>query len=342
MKNGNYYPIVYIPDTLVEIESRELKIPDLPLIPKQPIIEKKSKFWIAIIIVASFVLIASTATESIEDESASTFILLLYSVGFLTAFFESRKNNNTENNNQKNIETYNSEVKEYQEKKSFRDFLIEIQRDEILLDSHLSKKENDFFNNATKPLLKVNSKKGLTENYFKSVLMTYFPNKIFSDITIEENNSYPFKYIPDLIYMDEKMGLYIDIEIDEPYDIEDGNPIHYKDDFARINFFNSNNWIVIRFSEKQIALKSIECCKFISQIIMKYTGNEKYYNRLKSYPDISIEKMWTKEDADLMSMNNEREIYLKEIGIQVKKYNLPPKRLVIQRKVELDGDNLPF
>lgn len=60
------------------------------------------------------------------------------------------------------------------------------------------------------------------------------------------------RYEPDLAYIDEQRGIYIDIENDEPYTMVKHIPTHYfgKDDH-RNKDVTAAGWIVLRFSEKQ-------------------------------------------------------------------------------------------
>lgn len=75
------------------------------------------------------------------------------------------------------------------------------------------------------------------------------------------------KELPSYVKMDKVLGSYapdliihngcsspIDLEIDEPYELRTKKEIHYIGcgDEGRNNFFTSNNWFVLRFSENQI------------------------------------------------------------------------------------------
>src|SRR5690606_31586096 len=66
-------------------------------------------------------------------------------------------------------------------------------------------------------------------------------------------------YEPDIVLFDKNLNLYIDIEIDEPYDGYYRYPTHFinpedeiKQDNIRDLFFIESGWIVIRFTEKQV------------------------------------------------------------------------------------------
>lgn len=109
-------------------------------------------------------------------------------------------------------------------------------------------------------------------------------------------------YIPDFIYKDE--NICIDIEIDEPY-TTDLKPIHCKNDIKELErnlFFESKNWIIIRFSENQIATSPLSCCLLIAYVIKRYTKNSNYFNKIiQNYTQeygLKVEKRWTRFDVN--------------------------------------------
>lgn len=81
-------------------------------------------------------------------------------------------------------------------------------------------------------------------------------------------------YEPDIVLFDKNLNLYIDIEIDEPYDGYFRYPTHYinpedevKQDNIRDLFFTESGWIVIRFTEKQIHCQANECVDYIKNVL---------------------------------------------------------------------------
>lgn len=81
-------------------------------------------------------------------------------------------------------------------------------------------------------------------------------------------------YEPDIVLFDSSINLYIDIEIDEPYDGYYRYPTHYvnpedevKQDNIRDLFFTESGWLVLRFTEKQIHCQMDECTDFIKNVI---------------------------------------------------------------------------
>ncbi len=81
-------------------------------------------------------------------------------------------------------------------------------------------------------------------------------------------------YEPDIVLFDKSLNLYIDIEIDEPYDGYYRYPTHYispedevKQDNIRDLFFIESGWIVLRFTEKQVHCQAYECIDYIQNVL---------------------------------------------------------------------------
>lgn len=81
-------------------------------------------------------------------------------------------------------------------------------------------------------------------------------------------------YEPDIVLFDKSLNLYIDIEIDEPYDGFYRYPTHYinpedevKQDNVRDLFFTESGWIVIRFTEKQVHCEAYDCIDYIKNVL---------------------------------------------------------------------------
>lgn len=115
-----------------------------------------------------------------------------------------------------------------------------------------------------------------------------FYNKIkqnITDIEMTDNvhmviPNFNKPYEPDIVLYDKKLNLYIDIEIDEPYDGYYRYPTHYinpEDEFKQDNirdlFFTESGWIVIRFTEKQVHCEAYACIDYIKNVL------DSLYNR---------------------------------------------------------------
>lgn len=113
-------------------------------------------------------------------------------------------------------------------------------------------KENDFFNQL---------KQNITDIELTNNAHMVIPN-------------FNKPYEPDIVLFDKTLNLYIDIEIDEPYDGYYRYPTHYinpedevKQDNIRDLFFTESGWIVIRFTEKQVHRQAYECIDYIKNVL---------------------------------------------------------------------------
>lgn len=119
-------------------------------------------------------------------------------------------------------------------------------------------------------------------------------------------------YEPDFVLYDKELNLYIDIEIDEPYDGFSRTPTHVSNgtDKIRDKFFIDSGWVVLRFTEHQIHTNSRGCIATISYIVDSLRQNLGSMN-LPNY--IVHEDKWISIQAIIWERNLYREKYL---GIQ--------------------------
>lgn len=113
-------------------------------------------------------------------------------------------------------------------------------------------KENDFFNQL---------KQNITDVEMTNNVHMLIPN-------------FNKPYEPDIVLFDKKFNIYIDIEIDEPYDGYYRYPTHFinpddevKQDNVRDLFFTESGWVVIRFTEKQVHCQVSECVTYIKNVL---------------------------------------------------------------------------
>lgn len=161
-------------------------------------------------------------------------------------------------------------------------------------------------------------RKGYKEEAFKTYIEQYFRNshQIYDDrFLLIKNSSKPFE--PDFALVNEKNGvnIFLDIEIDEPYegtnDIANRKPTHYQyADTNRNNSFKNRGWIVIRFAEIQVHQQPNSCCKFITDVLKSIHTEYSFPASLQSVPKINSVKQWTNEEARQWSLEKYRERYL--------------------------------
>jgi hypothetical protein len=129
------------------------------------------------------------------------------------------------------------------------------------------------------------------------------------DIADDFHLTIPFfnrPYEPDIVLFDKELNLYIDIEIDEPYDGYYRFPTHEveKDD-TRDLFFTESGWVVIRFTERQIHQQEKACISFIADVL----NSIRSYN-LEITSDCVREEQWTYSQAIRWEKEHYRENYL--------------------------------
>jgi hypothetical protein len=154
--------------------------------------------------------------------------------------------------------------------------------------------------------------RGYKETEFSNQLKVQIPNlEIASDLHMVIPN-FNRPYEPDIVIYDKTINLYINIEIDEPYDGYYRYPTHnikvgeqFKQDDIRDLFFLESGWIVIRFTEKQVHLQSEECIYLIKNVI-----DSVYLRNVDSNSNIDLEMQWDDCQCIQWQKSNYREKYL--------------------------------
>lgn len=157
------------------------------------------------------------------------------------------------------------------------------------------------------------NKLGHTEKSFFNKLNLYFSSdfKVYNDRHVLHKNNYT-AYEPDFLLINEKNGknIFINIEIDEPYDGISRVPTHELNrDIYRDLFFTNRGYIVIRFTEKQIFEEAKGCCVYISNVIKSIDPNYKN-NELNYSSENTIHKQWDSLQSKKWALEKFRENYL--------------------------------
>ena len=152
----------------------------------------------------------------------------------------------------------------------------------------------------------------------------YKENDFFNEIKLQINDieltnkvhmvipNYSKPYEPDIVLFDKQLNLYIDVEIDEPYDGFYRYPTHNyraEDDFKQDNirdlFFTESGWVVIRFTERQVHKQPKECIDYIKNVI-----NSIYCKDFSKTAKFELENQWDENLCAQWQLNNYREKYL--------------------------------
>lgn len=171
------------------------------------------------------------------------------------------------------------------------------------------------------PIGRGNAPVGASEKRFGEILERYFTGRVFpqQEVPIPEWSE-PHNYSTDFCIAIKEVNLWIDIEIDEPYDYKTGNPTHCWDDGRDANrntFFLQNGWVVIRFSEEQVVHHPESCCKEIASVIKKLTLITAFSNALEDVPPLTPSPLWSKKKAKQMAKAKTRDKYLKGLKLKV-------------------------
>ena len=162
------------------------------------------------------------------------------------------------------------------------------------------------------PRLGRSNQKGYKENdFFNEIKLQIHDIELTNNVHMVIPN-YSKPYEPDIVLFDKKLNLYIDVEIDEPYDGFYRYPTHNfraEDDFKQDNirdlFFTESGWVVIRFTEKQVHKQPNECIDYIKNVI-----NSIYNNEFNKTPKCELINQWNENQCTQWQLNNYRENYL--------------------------------
>jgi hypothetical protein len=167
------------------------------------------------------------------------------------------------------------------------------------------------------------NKLGFTEDKFYVHLKKYFESNfsIYNDRHITHRSGNNF-YEPDFLIISEKdnKNIFIDIEIDEPYDGLSRVPTHELNrDTFRDDFFTNRGYIVLRFTEKQIFEEPVQCCVYIAEIIKSIDST--YVNgKLNAEIKISSQIQWDTLQSKKWAQEKYREKYLNILKFGIREF----------------------
>lgn len=179
-------------------------------------------------------------------------------------------------------------------------------------------------------------RQGYKEEEFKTYLDKFF-SLTAQILTNHVVNVKKTSYQPDFTLIHDPNGkrIFIDIEIDEPYegldDLVNRRPLHYRGyNDIRDNSFIERGWVVIRFAEFQVHNFPASCCRFIAEVLYSIAPFYIIPLPLQKSPSVANILQWTQEEARRMSNEKYRERYL---GIQ--RFGVSEKPNIV---IPLDSD----
>ena len=142
--------------------------------------------------------------------------------------------------------------------------------------------------------------------------------RIFPAFEIAGNDCLPVSgnlppYEPDISLVVKGLGLnlFLDVEIDEPYDSITRAPKHsVNEDWLRDSWFTNRGWIVVRFAEEQVKKQPKHCLAYLAKVIHSVYREYHIPSHLRDMTDPKFLSQWTSEEAIKMASDKKREAYL--------------------------------
>lgn len=332
------YPEIYHSAEICDILNKEPQLPIKPQEPKrltQPIDPGEYDsdgyarcFWIFGMIFSIVGFYLGVSSEFGEHTIPLVFGSIL---GFIVSFFalkihtwDKRSHEEKQRKYKMDIANYPDEVRGYEKEfEKYKEELISYEKkvaditSPVSLEKFRSLEIRNYLRNRREPAiididLMDSIKIGASEGFFKEKLELQGFNLIEGK-KIKAGGGF---FYPDILI--EWSGIYVDIEIDEPYAGNDGTPIHYiKEEWGfptsidekRNEFFTKNGFEVIRFSEEQIFRTPNNCIQLISDFIEAILQGRKYV--LPENSNFKTDK-WTYEESMKMAYRRFRRTYVPE------------------------------
>lgn len=325
------YPEIYTSKKILAILNSRPELPSKPLPPtppKQPMNPgeydsggNRGCFMFMVIgaIILFFVVIAS-------DNDNKGMLILTLIIFFLLSLFLFKTTTWDKSSHEEKQKQYRDDLASFHAKQKIYELNLARYKDEFSKYETIVRERTNPYNlqsfraNKIKQLLSnINSvelteissedivKKGASEDFFFDYLKGLGFN-VMTEYKLAVGRSF---YYPDLII--EHDGLYIDVEIDEPYAGNDGTPIHYTTglnssvDKELNEYFNYMGIEVIRFSEEQIFCNTAICAQVIRDYIQSIKQGKKYSLTLDS--QFTIQK-WSRDESMRMAYRRFRRTYV--------------------------------
>ena len=153
-----------------------------------------------------------------------------------------------------------------------------------------------------------NCKKGPGEQWLALWIWTHRLKGFYDNLTLPTKGH---RYEPDLAYIDERRGIFIDIENDEPYSIGKCIPTHYfgKDD-QRNNDVTAAGWIVLRFSEKQCIDSPAKVARTVMDVVCSIAPDVEMPQVLQNVQPVDTDPRWDLDTARQRAKSRYRDSYM--------------------------------
>lgn len=153
-----------------------------------------------------------------------------------------------------------------------------------------------------------NCKKGPGEQWLALWIWAHRLRGFYDNLTLPAGRH---RYEPDLAYINEQHGIFIDIENDEPYTMSRRIPTHYigKDDERNCNVTDAG-WIVLRFSEQQFIDTPASVVRTVMDIVRSIAPDVAMPKCLRNVSPVESEVRWDYDTARSRAKARYRNSYM--------------------------------
>lgn len=327
----NSYPTVDFSEKLKKISNSKPSLPQAPTKPIKPTeptvisegIGCGSSLFMVISICCAMICVISLFTSQFQVALTTGLISV---IGFFIYYGFENNEARKEQLNFDNGQRYREKCKKYEVdlivfNKSIEDYELKIKTQNSVEYIHNYKSQlfedqcvvdKKLFNYLAKTKLSFST---AAVSFFEPFILKEFTNSKILSMVVLDN------FILQILLYEES-GIFINIEIDEPYFNNTGVPKNYIDNingskYNRIDSLKKQNITTVRFCEEQIFKHPYECVKFISKVKGILLEHKTYIDE-REFP-FAI-PMWTKEKAHNMAFLRYRNSYIPEKYHEMLKY----------------------
>ena len=318
MYNYTQYPISIIPHQIIEAQNSKIPVPKSPRKPERPVLEKRRYTGFVVTAIAAGLIIGYKFSIIPHNTWLTAMLVVLLVIGVGIAIYNCISNRLKNLANNKALENYEYLMRSYNDELAAIDEVNRQNNDRAALAryrSHIVKEALLLTNSQLKPA----DQRGVdSDNDFYKTLNEYFPEKVLTNYTIAQSDS-DTRFVPNYIVSVSDKKLYIDVEIDVPYNLETGEPEAYvsNDDSETkyVNqdhdtFFEKEGWVVIRFAEEQTVKHPRSCCKYIAQTIYEILEDDSVIQKFNTVDNIQPLNTWSYGQCAELKGLRYRETYL--------------------------------
>ena len=320
MYSYRQYPAGIIPHIIAEAQESKIPVPNAPQLPVRPTLEKMryTGFFLTAITALLIVAYKFSIVPSNAWLTAMLTVFLVASVSVMV--YNVISNRFKKLANQKSIENYEYLMRCYNDELAAVDEAHRQNNDRAALARFRSQKVSEALMLTNCQLKPAEQCDVDCNDDFYQILNEYFPEKVLTNYTIAQDDDNSC-FVPNYIVSVSDRKLYIDVEIDVPYDLESGEPQSFvgspanpdEESFSKQNhdsFFEKEGWVVIRFAEEQIVKQPISCCKYIAQTIYELIGDDLVLQKFNTVDNITPLDTWTFSQCESLREERYRENYL--------------------------------